>query len=122
MPVPLNLLPREPEPRCTNYQPIERTDGLSPYADGALDRACRTIIAAPYGEQETTLHTECFAIGTLAGAGGVPVEIARRALHNAARKLRDYDRHRPWRAAELENKVDRSFSLGMQRPRGERRG
>jgi putative DNA primase/helicase len=52
-PVPAALLPREPEPRCIAAQPIEPTDGLSPYADAALDRACRAIIAAPCGEQET---------------------------------------------------------------------
>lgn len=69
-PVPAALLPREPEPRPAAPRPMLRTSGLSPYADGALDRACRAIIVAPCGEQETTLHNESFAIGTLAAAGG----------------------------------------------------
>jgi hypothetical protein len=45
-PVPAALLPRVPEPRPA-AQPIEPSDGLSPYADAALDLACRAIITAP---------------------------------------------------------------------------
>ena len=34
------------------------------------------IIATPNGEQEATIHGEAFAIGTLAGAGGIPADFA----------------------------------------------
>jgi len=93
-PVPAMLLPRELEPPRA-AQPIERTAGLSPYAEGALDRACRAIVAAPDGEQECTLVGECFSIGRLAGAGRIPAELARRVLQAAARDIRDYNPHRP---------------------------
>ena len=119
--VPSSLLPRQPEPRL-EAQPIERTTGLSPYAEAALARACRAIGCAPAGEQEATLNRETFSIATLAGAGGIPSDFARRALHNAARNIRDYDPHRPWRAIELEQKVDRAFHAGLQRPRQPRHG
>jgi hypothetical protein len=68
LPVPSELLPREPE-RIVR-EPVEPADGLSPYARAALNGACRAIVTAPSGEQEATLNGESFALGTLAGAGG----------------------------------------------------
>lgn len=119
-PVPQGLLPREREPIAV-ARPIKPTTGLSPYAEAALDSACRRIIVAPAGEQESTLHAECFSIGTLAGAGGIPAEFARRTLTWAARKMPDYDPRRPWRARQIEAKVNRSFAAGMRHPREARR-
>src|SRR5262249_54997748 len=67
---------KKPErPRLS--KPIEPTAGLSRYAAGALDCAERAILAAMAGAQEQTLVRECFSIGTLAGAGGVPEGFAR---------------------------------------------
>jgi len=119
-PVPAALLPREPE-RLASTRPIRPTTGLSPYAEAALDSACRRILAAPAGEQEATINGEAFAIGTLAGAGAIPSDFARRALIWTARQIRDYDHRRPWRARELENKVNRAFDDGMRQPREARR-
>jgi hypothetical protein len=95
---------------------------LSPYADAALARAWRRIITAPDREQEATINGESFAIGTLAGAGGIPVDYARRTLLWAARQVRDYDPRRPWRPAEIEHKVNRAFDDGLRRPREVRNG
>jgi Bifunctional DNA primase/polymerase, N-terminal len=120
-PVPGALFPREPERPAAAARPVRPTTGLSPYAEAALDCACRRIIAAPSGEQEVTLNAECFSIGTLAGADAIPEDFSRRALLSAARQVTDYDRRRPWRARELENKVARSFDAGMRRPREARR-
>lgn len=114
--VPTALLPREPE-RVEAPEPVKPTTGLSPYAEAALDSACRRIISAPPGEQEATLNGESFAIGTLAGAGAVPAEFARRALAWAARQIPNYDRRRPWRACEIEDKVARAFNEGLRQPR-----
>jgi hypothetical protein len=134
-PVPAALLPREvkrppagacpraaqsADPRAgagLSDRPVRHTVGLSPYAEAALDSACRRIIAAPAGEQESTVNAECFKIGTLAGAGGIPADFARRALLHAAHRMPDYDRRRPWRAREIEAKVDRSLDAGMHQPR-----
>jgi hypothetical protein len=120
-PMPAALLPREPEPRTQTGQPVRPAAGLSPYGEAALDSACRRILVAPAGEQEGTLNAEAFAIGTLAGAGAVPVEFARSVLLWAARQIPDYDHRRPWRAHEIEAKVAHAFDGGMRRPRQVRR-
>ena len=57
---------REPE-RVEAPEPVKPTTGLSPYAEAALDSACRRIISKPVGEQESELNGESFSIGTLAG-------------------------------------------------------
>jgi hypothetical protein len=101
------LLPREPDRQATTSRSVRPTAGLSPYADAALDSACRRIIAAPHGEQEQTLNAECFGIGTLAGGYVIQPDFARRALIWAARQIPNYDNRRPWRVAELERKVSR---------------
>jgi hypothetical protein len=90
---------------------------LSPYAEAALNSACRAIVTASAGTQETTINGECFAIGTLAGAGGVPESFARSALRAAASRIKDHDPRRPWRARELERKVDQAFCDGLSHPR-----
>ena len=64
--VPERLLPAE-KVRIV-VRPIRPIKGLSPYAEEALDRACKAIIGASNGEQEATINGEVFAIGTLAGA------------------------------------------------------
>jgi putative DNA primase/helicase len=119
--VPAGLLPRQPTQPAKIGRPPKPTIGLSPYADAALDGACRRIIAAANGEQESTLNGEAFAIGTLAGAGEIPPDFARRALIWAARQMPDYYHRHPWRATEIERKVNRAFSDGMRQPREARR-
>jgi hypothetical protein len=120
-PAPDWLIPAELDHRRSGGRPVGPSHGLSPYAEAALDSACRRIIAAPNGEQETTIHGEAFAIGTLAGAGGIPADFAREMLLWAARRLRDYDPRQPWRQ-EAERKVNRSFDRGLQHPREVRHG
>ena len=118
-PVPERLLPTE---KVRNIAcPIRPTRGLSPYAEEALDRAARAIIGAPNGEQEATINGQSFAIGTLAGAGGIPPDFARRVLIWAARQVQSYDHRRPWRPRELDDKVNRAFFAGLRQPRGARR-
>jgi hypothetical protein len=115
--VPEALLPREPA-RVEVVEPaVKPTTGLSPYAEAALDSACRRIISAPAGEQEATLNGEAFAIGTLAGAGAVPADFARRALAWAALRIPNHDPRRPWRPREIEIKVARAFNEGLRHPR-----
>ncbi|MGD9615134.1 MAG: hypothetical protein AB7H90_05985 [Alphaproteobacteria bacterium] len=110
-------MPRELEETCSAGSPPKPMRGLSPYAEAALDNAARRIMAAPNGEQETTLNSEAFAIGTLAGAGAIPAHFAREVLAWAARQMPFYDPHRPWSQRELDTKVERAFAAGMRRPR-----
>jgi hypothetical protein len=119
-PVPAALLPRAPERKPR--KPVAAADGLSPYARAALDGACRRIVRAANGAQEATLNSECFAIGTLAGADAIPEHFALEVLVWTASQIPDYDPRRPWRAAELENKVRRAFDAGVSRPRQRRHG
>jgi putative DNA primase/helicase len=120
-PVPNALLPREPARLLTGARSVRPATGLSPYAEGALDGACRRIIAAPDGEQEQTLNGEAFAIGGLAGAGALPIDFARGVLIWAARQIPNYNRRHLWRAREIEVKVNRAFEDGMRCPRKLRR-
>lgn len=50
--------------------------GLSPSLEAPLNGAGGWIFAAPAGEEAATLTGEAFAIGRLAGAGGMPVRQA----------------------------------------------
>lgn len=120
-PAPAGLLPRAPDQNA-DVQQARPAIGLSPYADAALDSACRRIIAAPAGEQEMTMNGEAFAIGTLSGVGAIPADLARKALVWAARQISNHDSRRPWREAEIERKVQRAFSDGLRHPREARHG
>jgi hypothetical protein len=120
-PIPPSLMPREPEGPAADARPVKPEDGLSPYAEAALDSACRLIRDAADGEQEKTLSRESFSLGTLAGAGAIPEGFARQALLWAARQIISYDSKRPWRPTELEQKVNHAFDAGMRRPREARR-
>ncbi len=111
-PLPAWAMPRAIVPAKNTPRPPVR--GLSPYAEAALDSAVRRIMAARNGEQEATLNGEVFAIGTLAGAGGIPAGFARDVLIWAAEQLVSYDPRRPWRAGEARQKVERAFAAGLR--------
>jgi hypothetical protein len=116
-PMPDWMVIAEPERIASANKPVRPTRALTPYAESALDNACRRIIAAPAGEQETTLNGESFSIGTLAGAGAIPIDFARKVLFWAARQMPDHDPCRPWRRNEIEDKVNRAFNDGLRQPR-----
>jgi Bifunctional DNA primase/polymerase, N-terminal len=115
-PAPAWLWPVQPRrPIATGPVPISA--GLSPYGEAAINAACDAIYRAARGEQEKTLNAEAFSIGTLAGAGAVPGDLALRALLKAAAAMPDYDSTYPWRPEELDFKVRRAFNAGTARPR-----
>jgi hypothetical protein len=101
--------------------PIKPVEGLGPYGSAAIESACNAIARAAPGQQERTLNAECFSIGTLAGAGAVPADIALRALLRAANAMPDHDGQWPWRFEEIDTKVRRAFAAGTQHPREVRR-
>jgi hypothetical protein len=109
-------LPKLAEPRRPPLYP-HHCVGLSPYADGAIARACLAIREAPNGQQRETLVREAFSIGTLAGSGGIPTDFAYRALLDAGSGMVSYDPQHPWTAKEIERVVDGCFAAGVLRPR-----
>jgi hypothetical protein len=119
-PAPAWLWPATPS-RLISTERIKPVAGLSRYAEAAINAACNAIRRAGPGEQEGTLNAESFSIGTLAGAGAIPAELALRALLHAAGCMADYDARWPWRSEEIDLKVRRSFNAGMTHPREVRR-
>jgi len=117
--VPAALLPKIIGPREVEPPP-RAAPGLSRYGQGALDKACRVILNARHGEQESTLNGECFSIGQLVAGGEIPRGFGRDVLQWTAGKLASYDPRRPWQPLELERKVSAAFSAGMRNPRGAR--
>ena len=120
-PAPEWLWPHRPSrpPISGRAEPVT---GLSPYAEAAIESACRAIATAGPGRQEITLNAECFSIGAAAGAGLIPQDIALRALPQAAARMPDHDPALPWRPEEIETKVRRAFKHGVARPREARHG
>jgi len=90
---------------------------LSRYGEAALDGAVNKITSAPMGMQETTLNSEVHGIGRLVAAGAIPPGLALDCLVWAARQMPSYDSARPWRAVELERKVNAAFTAGLRKPR-----
>jgi hypothetical protein len=87
------------------------------YGEGALDSACRNIMAAGHGIQETTINKEAFSIGSLVAAGGLAEGFALTALQWATQQIPSYDSARPWQREKLHAKVTRAFAAGLQCPR-----
>ena len=89
-------------------------DRLSPYGEAALLSAAEIILAAPKdgSSRDYIINREVFAIGTLAGAGGVPADLALDVLLTAATAECEERRRR-----EVEERVRQSFADGLARPR-----
>lgn len=102
-------------------EPIRPVVGLNRYGEAAIEAACNAIARAGPGLQERTLNTECFSIGSLAGAGAIPADIALRALLRAGNSMPDHDAQWPWRPEEIDFKVRRAFNHGLTHPREVRR-
>lgn len=116
--VPLALLPTQTAAAATAIIGTPATcTQLSDYGEAALRSAAEKIMTAPAGQQEVTLNGEAYAIGRLAGAGGVPADLALEILQIAARKMPSYDRSDPWQADKVNDKVERAFRQGLAKPR-----
>jgi len=114
-PCPGWISPPEPGRHPAGPRP-ERSPGLSAYGEGALDSAVKRIIAAPRGEQHSTLLRESFSIGTLAGIG-LPAEFARKVLKWAGARMPSHDPQRPWRESDINRTVDDGLDAGMRHSR-----
>ena len=105
-------LPPPQQPR-----PSKPTDQFSAYGEAALDNAVNRIISAGAGEQEVTLNTEVYCIGTLVSGGEIPEVLGLAAMLWAARKMPSFDAYKPWQASALERKVCKAFADGMANPK-----
>jgi hypothetical protein len=114
------LWPPKPS-RPISAEPLKPVTGLSRYGERAIESACEAIVRAGSGQQERTLNAEAFSIGTLAGAGVLPADIALRALLRAGNAMPDHDGRWPWRPEEIDLKVRRAFNAGQGQPREVRR-
>lgn len=114
------LWPHRPS-RPQRSEPVRPVVGLDRYGAVSIESACTAIAKAPAGEQEATLNAECFSIGTLAGAGAVPADVALNALLRAAHAMPDHNPRMPWRPEEIDFKVRRAFQAGLASPREVRR-
>jgi hypothetical protein len=108
---------RASQPAPKKPRPSNTAGRLSAYGEAALDNAVRRIISAGSGEQEVTLNTEVYCIGTLVGGGEIPESLGLDAMQWAARKMTSFDAYRPWRATALETKVRKAFDDGMTNPK-----
>jgi Bifunctional DNA primase/polymerase, N-terminal len=113
------LLTAERQRQRRREKPVRPCRGLSRYGEVALDNACRRILDAGNGQQETTLNREAYGIGRLVGAGALPADFALQALQFAVQRIATFDSSRPWR--DLSQKVERSFADGVGNPRSVRR-
>jgi hypothetical protein len=114
-PVPPSLLPRPTPLRVAGVaRPCTQ---LTRYGHAALLSALENILRAPSGQQEITLHNECFAMGSLAAAGHLPPDIALEILLYVKDFLTSYDPTRLWRREAVAEHISRSFALGMENPR-----
>jgi putative DNA primase/helicase len=59
-------------------------DGISPYAQRALDAECERVRNAARGTQSQTLISAAFSLGTLVGGNALPESLTRDALLDAA--------------------------------------
>jgi Bifunctional DNA primase/polymerase, N-terminal len=89
------------------------------YSRAALDRACEHILAAPDGEQCSTLYREAFALGGLAAAGLMPT-FARDVLVAAGMRMRSFRPREPWTRRRVERDVSRGWAAGLAHPRAVR--
>jgi hypothetical protein len=121
-PAPAWLISPVPQAAAARAKPIKPAVGLSPYADAAIELACRAIRGARSGHQRTTLRDQAFSIGTLAAAGAIPPAFARAALIDAGCGMPNFNAKHPWTAKEIERVVRQCFAAGLVRPRSSIRG
>ena len=93
------------------------TSTATEWGAAALRSACEMIAGAGSGAQEATLNGQCYGVGQLVAGGELPEAEALSALREAAAAMPDYDPRNPWSAAEIAQKVKRSFAEGRSRPR-----
>jgi len=104
-----------PAPVAPRREPVSG-DG-SKYGMAALDGECEAIMAAPFGQQETTLNAACLKIGALVAGGELAADFALHALTSAALGMASQPGRDRWDPAKLRDKVRSAFADGQRQPR-----
>jgi hypothetical protein len=109
--------PPVPEPAAiAPRREVTSGDG-SKYGLAALDSECEAIMAAPFGQQETTLNGACLKIGALVAGGEIAADFAIHSLTSAALGMASQPGKTPWNPSKLREKVRRDFADGQRQPR-----
>jgi hypothetical protein len=90
----------------------------------AYEGKAKEIAGAPNGAQEMTLNGQAWHLGTKIAAlcergFSIPAQLAeegRQALIRAGLSMTNHDPSWPWRAYEIEEKVDDALTAGLGRP------
>jgi hypothetical protein len=107
------------QPAAAPDVPAPRGD-YTAYGEAAIDRIVDEICSAGLGNQEAALNSGAFAIGQLVAGEEIAASYALRLFDWLAPRVQSLDARRPWRAGEIEKKLERSYLAGQRRPRSAR--
>jgi hypothetical protein len=120
LPVPLELLPREPAPEpepSADRRAAARIHNADRYVEAMMERACREIAEARDGQQNATLNATAYNVGRTAARRDLAAGPLIFALVEAGMRMRNYRPQEPWLRADVERKVQCGFDAGMARER-----
>lgn len=107
-PAPAARSPRERQAAA----PAMLTEGGTRYGLRALEHACQSVMSAPNGQRNNTLHRAAHYVGQVVGGQELQESVARRALEDAAARMAD-----PFDARTIAFHVDNGLKRGMASPR-----
>jgi hypothetical protein len=109
------VAPPAPRPAPT---PRRHEDGNGTrYGMSALSDECDAILAASFGQQESTLNSAALKIGALVAGGELSHGYAREALVSAGMSMPSQGGRPAWSSIEIRNKVERGMADGSRSPR-----
>jgi hypothetical protein len=118
LPVPLGLMPREPVPEPElgdDQRRVQRVAHPDAYVEAILDRACREILAAGDGEQNSTLNGNAYGTGRSAARRNLAEGPLIAALIEAGCRMHNYRPAEPWTRAIVEQRVRAGFAAGQRK-------
>jgi hypothetical protein len=118
LPVPPELMPREPLPEPElgdDRHRVQRVAHPDAYVAAMLDRACREILAAGDGEQNFVLNGTSYNIGRTAARRNLDPGPLIAALIEAGLGMHNYRPNEPWNRAVIERRVRDGFAVGQRK-------
>ena len=111
------LDPPEAPRQATPVRAAPASGDGSKYGLSALDSECEAIMAAPFGQQETTLNAACLKVGALVAGGEIAADFAMHSLTSAALGMASQPGKDAWHPGKLREKVRNAFADGQRQPR-----